>query len=211
MTAIKSAKSSRGKKSAWETHYDDYIQLCTDAKIKTTKTIVQAKEKWRALFDKYKAVCDNNQRTGRGRMDFEYFEAIDDFMGQSDKVHPKFVKETAIIHDQNEANEDDSPGDTSSEFANTDGNQEKKQTKKSDDSGERPKEKERRRRKRRERKKVNNQWNFCKGQQEALQKSEENDRKALETLLQFQNDAENRHQELMVSVVGKLGDIFSRK
>ena len=42
---------------------DEFIQLCREAGIDTSKTLVQIKEKWRGVFDKYKNVCDNNNRT----------------------------------------------------------------------------------------------------------------------------------------------------
>ena len=54
------------------------------------------KEKWRTLFEKYKAVCDNNSKTGWGRESFEFYDIIDEFTGCSDKVRPRFVRETAV-------------------------------------------------------------------------------------------------------------------
>jgi len=48
-------------------------------------------------------------------------------------------------------------------------------------------------------------------QQESLQRSQEQDRKAMENLLKFQSDAEKRHQDFMLAVFGKLGDMFASK
>ena len=95
----------------------------------------QIKEKWGALFERYKAIVDNSKKTGRGypgcqrfflvggnrigrrslegesgsgeratrplasrvgrgRESFEFFEIMDEFLGCSGKVRPKFVKQT---------------------------------------------------------------------------------------------------------------------
>ena len=93
---LKSAKSSRGKKAIWEKIYAEFKQACDDASIRSEKNLAQAKEKWRALFEKYKSVCDSNSRTGRGRESFEFYEIMDEFLGCSDKVRPRFVRETAV-------------------------------------------------------------------------------------------------------------------
>ena len=52
---------------------------------------------------------------------------------------------------------------------------------------------------------------LLKAQQEAIAKSEEKDQKVMEAMLKFQKDSEQRHQELLVSVLGKIGDIFAAK
>ena len=39
--------------------------MCFDNGVESEKSLAQLKEKWRALLDKYKSVCDNNNRTGR--------------------------------------------------------------------------------------------------------------------------------------------------
>ena len=36
------------------------------------KNLAQAKEKWSALFEKYKSVCDSNSRARQGRESFEF-------------------------------------------------------------------------------------------------------------------------------------------
>ena len=45
-----------------------------DNGVESEKSIVQLKEKWWALLDKYKSVCDNNNRTGRERKTFKHYE-----------------------------------------------------------------------------------------------------------------------------------------
>ena len=66
----------------------DFVSFCCDAGIESEKTLAQIKEKWRSLFDKYKAVKDNNNKTGRDRKTFEFY---DEFMSGSDKVNPNVV------------------------------------------------------------------------------------------------------------------------
>ena len=43
-----------------------------------------------------------------------------------------------------------------------------------------------------------------------MAKAEENDQRILETLMKSQSDAEERHNNFVVSVLGKLGDIFKK-
>ena len=89
-------RAAEEKKAIWEKIHAEFIQACEEASISTDKSLTQVKEKWRTLFKKYKAVCDNNSKTGWGRESFEFYEIIDGFMGCSDKVRPRFVCETAV-------------------------------------------------------------------------------------------------------------------
>lgn len=52
---------------------------------------------------------------------------------------------------------------------------------------------------------------LLKAQQKAIMKSEEKDQKIMGAMLKFQEDSEQHHQELLVSVLGKIGDIFAAK
>ena len=52
---------------------------------------------------------------------------------------------------------------------------------------------------------------LMKTQQESLQMCEESDQKVFEALLKSQAEAQRQHQELIISVLGKLGDIFASK
>ena len=56
------------------------------------------KKTWQVLLDKYKSICDNSHHTGRERKMFKHYEDIDKFMASSDKVNPRFVKETKPTH-----------------------------------------------------------------------------------------------------------------
>ena len=91
-----STKSSHGKKSV-ECFLGDFLSLCSDYGVDSqTETQTQIKEKWRTLFDKYKSVTDNNNKTGRDSKTFEFYDDIDEFLSGSDKVNPRFVKETKV-------------------------------------------------------------------------------------------------------------------
>ena len=73
---------------------------CKAAGIKSSRSLTQIKEKWRALFERYKAIVDNSKKTGRGRESFEFFEIMDEFLGCSHKVRPKFVKQTQLLENK---------------------------------------------------------------------------------------------------------------
>ena len=91
---LKSTKSSQGKKTILEDVLKQFQSMCFDNGVESQKSLVQFKEKWLALLDKYKSVCDNNNRMGREWKTFKHYEDIDEFMVSSDKVNPRFVKET---------------------------------------------------------------------------------------------------------------------
>ena len=75
---LKSTNSSHGKKTVSDSIMDDFLSLCSDAGRESEKTLVQIKEKWHSLFDKFKA--------GRDRKTFEFYDDIDKFLSGSDKV-----------------------------------------------------------------------------------------------------------------------------
>ena len=52
---------------------------------------------------------------------------------------------------------------------------------------------------------------LLKAQQKAITKREEKDHKIMEAMLKFQEASEQCHQELLVSVLGEVGDIFAAK
>ena len=84
---LKAAKSNKVKKSVWEAIHAEYVRICDEEGMKSNKTSFQAKEKWRALFEKHKSLSDNNKRTGKGRdTSFKFFDEIDEFMGCLDKL-----------------------------------------------------------------------------------------------------------------------------
>ena len=212
---LRSTTSSHEKKSVWDTIMEDFLSLCSDAGIETEKTLAQVKEKWRSLFDKYKAVKDNNNKTGRDRRTFEFYDEIDEFMSGSDKVNPKFVKETRVM----QVRPKDSP--TSSDSGSSDASAtvtiadpttaavgEKPNEK--DDSPCRPKKKKKRASL--EGKEAESTiLNLMEAQQAAIEKADEKDERMFEALLKSQSDSQQRHQEFTLSVLGKLGEIFSSK
>lgn len=48
----------------------------------------QCENKFKNLKKTYKKVIDNNNKTGRGRIDWPYFNVMDDLFGNSPEVHP---------------------------------------------------------------------------------------------------------------------------
>ena len=73
--------------------------MCADYGIESGKSLVQLKEKWKSLFEKYNKINDNKKATGRGREKFRFFDVMDSFLGFSDKVNRKFVSETNVSCD----------------------------------------------------------------------------------------------------------------
>ncbi|XP_015750414.1 PREDICTED: uncharacterized protein LOC107330296 [Acropora digitifera] len=103
---LKSTKSSHGKKTVWDSIMDDFLSLCSDAGRESEKTLVQIKEKWRSLFDQFKAAKDHNNKTGRDRKTFEFYDDINKFLSGSDKVNLQFVKETKVKPNVSQTNSD---------------------------------------------------------------------------------------------------------
>ena len=213
---LRSTKSSHGKKSVWDSIMEDFLSLCSDAGIETEKTLAQVKEKWRSLFDKYKAIKDNNNKTGRDRRTFEFYDEIDEFMSGSDKVNPKFVKEKRVM----QVMPKDSP--TSSDSGSSDASAtvtiadqttaavgEKPDEK--DDSPCQPKKKKKKRASLEGKEAESTTLNLMEAQQAAIEKADEKDERMFEALLKSQSHSQQRHQEFTLSVLGKLGEIFSSK
>ena len=90
---------------------DHFLSFCIDAGIESEKTLVQIKETWRSLFDKFKAAKDHNNKTGRDRKTFEFYDDNDEFLSGSDKVDPKFVKETRVKPNVSRTNSDSGNSD----------------------------------------------------------------------------------------------------
>jgi len=212
--SLKSTKSSRGKKTIWEDIRKQFQSMCFDNGVESEKEL---KEKWRTLLDKYKSVCDNNNRTGRERKTFKHYKDIDEFMASSDKVNPRFVKET-------KAHKQDCSSDDSDDILST-GNQDcgKKPEKWPTTSAEgnsadvektgKTGQKEEKGQKENKKRLSGNDMELAildmmKSQQESIQRSEENDKRVFEGLLKSQAEAQ-RQKEFVVSVLGKLGDIFA--
>ena len=212
---LKSTKSSHGKKSVWDSIMADFVSFCCDAGIESEKTLARIKEKWRSLFDKYKAVKDNNNKTGRDRKTFEFCDEIDEFMSGSDKVNPKFVKETRVMQVRTQDSATNSESRDSDELATVTT---------ADPTtvavGEKPNEKEdspcppKKKKKRASldgKEAESTILNLMEAQQAAIKKADEKDQRMFEALLKSQSDSQQRHQEFTLSVLGKLGEIFSSK
>ena len=233
---LTTTKSSVGKSSVWKSIFKEFEGLCAENGVDSTKTVMQVKDKWRALLDRYKAVCDHNKQTGRDPKKFEFYFDIDEFMHNSDKVHPKFVKETGANfakaeeskkQSENNTNETgdresshDPTHDPSHDLdledkmekendpnrANKNG---KRPAKSTDDGTETAKKK-----KSKSTDGFETEWTISKmleNQQKAIERAELQDKKHFEALMKYQHEAEERHNNFVVSVLGKLGELFSKK
>ena len=210
--ALKSTKSSHEKKTIWERILKKFQQMCLESAAETDKSLTQLKEKWRALFDKYKTVCDNNNRIGRERKTFKHYNDIDEFMATSDKVNPRFIKETNVLKDDDL---DDTDASFSTGDQKTDGEMQSVK-RPAATCGETVREKEKEGQKKKKKRQSSDSTeqeilDLMKTQQESLQRCEESDQKVFEALLKSQAEAQRQHQEFIISVLGKLGDIFVSK
>ena len=184
--------------------------LCSDADRESEKTLVQIKEKWRSLFDKFKAAKDHNSKSGRDRKTFEFYDDIDEFLSGSDKVNPKFVKETKVKPNVSRTNSDSGKSDELAAADPTtvaDGE-------KANDANDLPcpPKKEKKKRSSIEGKEAESTiLNLMEAQQAAIEKADEKDERYFEALFKSQSDSQIRHQEITLSVLGKLGEIFSSK
>ena len=212
---LNNSKSSKGKKSVWEKICDTFTEHCKAAGIGSSRSLAQIKEKWRALFERYKAIVDNSKKTGRGRESFQFFEIMDEFLGCSDKVRPKFVKQSQLL--ENKKNGESENLDKEEVPKDFEVVENCKDGVSQDVPGEEnvPQQRSRKRKRRQEEGQIS-EWdkalfNLLQAQQESIRQSEERDKEAIQAMMKFQADSERRHQEFMVSVLGKLGDIFSSK
>lgn len=202
--------STQGKKIVWENIMTDFVDtLKYEANTKTSKTLAQVKEKWRQLFDKYKVCADHNKSTGTDPKTFDYFDEIHEFMASSEKANPKNIKQTQVTkrndggEEGNEnAGEVNSEVDPDSDRMNNAAGKRRKETTAPETT---PK------RKKNNAKTDDAIVDMLNAQQEAIKRSEENDEKMLQALLKSQADAQQRHQDFTLAVLGKLGDIFSSK
>ena len=178
----------------------------------TDTSLTQLKEKWRALFDKYKTVCDNNNRTGGERKTFKHYDDIDEFMATSDKVNSRFIKETNVLKDDDL---DDNDASFTTSDQKTDGEMQSVK-RPAATCGETAREKEEEGQKKKKQRPSSDSkgqeiLDLMKEQQESLKRCEESDQKVFEALLKSQVEAQRQHQEFLISVLGKLGDIFASK
>ncbi|CAH3183586.1 unnamed protein product [Porites lobata] len=136
-------------------------------------------------------------------------------MSGSDKVNPKFVKETRVM----QVRPKDSP--TSSDSGSSDASATvtiagpttaavgEKPNEKDDSPCQSKKKKKRASLEGKEAESTI--LNLMEAQQAAMEKADEKDERMFKALLKSQSDSQQRHQEFTLSVVGKVGEIFSSK
>ena len=214
-----STKSTQAKKKIWDSIFQNFKECCEESNIQTEKSALQIKEKWRTLLDKYKEVSDHNKKSGRDRKTFAHFDDINEFMGSSDKINPKHIKQSSLsTQTQKEKatpSEEDIDRSQKSDQTKDDAAADTQEADKAADQGrkelgvEPPKKK----RKRTMGPGDSDQAiiQLLEAQQAAIARSEEKDKEIFRALLKSQTEAQERHQEFVVSVLGKLGDIFCKK
>lgn len=225
--ALKKAKSPQTKKVIWEAMFDQFQETCQEHGIESGKSLAQLKEKWKSLFDKYKAINDNDKATGRGRLTFEFFEEMDSFLGFSDKVNPKFVSETVISNENADEEPSSSSRSATPNFCSNDSaddnsgpvnaaarkekatasKEKRKAEEKHPESAGSSKKKTEKRRKSDEHESM---LSLLQNQQEMMANSEEKDRLAMQELMKFEMEAEKRHQEFTLAALKELGNIFNK-
>ena len=178
--------------------------MCFDNGVDSEKSLVQLKEKWWALLDKYKSVCDNNNHTGREWKTFKHYEDIEEFMVSSDKVNPD-TDNFLLTGNQDCGKKPERRPATTAE-----GNSEVAE--KTGKTGQQRGKDQKKKKKRLSGNDIELAiLNMMKSQQESIQRSKENDKRVFEALLKSQAEAQQLHQEFGVFMLGKLGDIFAPK
>ncbi|PFX21362.1 hypothetical protein AWC38_SpisGene14149 [Stylophora pistillata] len=155
--------------------------------------MAQIKEKWRSLYDKYKAAKDHNNKTGRERKTFEFFDDIDEFLSGSDKVNPKFVKETRVKPKDSPRNSDSGNSDDLAAADPATAAVGEKSHDKNDSPC--PPKKKKKRSSLKGKEVESTILNLMEAQQAAIEKADEKDERMLEALLKSQSDSQTRHQE----------------
>lgn len=137
-------------------------------------------------------------------------------MSGSDKVNPKFVKEKRVMQvmpKDSPTSSDSGSSDASATVTIADSTTaavgEKPDEK--DDSPCQPKKKKKKRASLEGKEAESTTLNLMEAQQAAIEKADEKDERMFEALLKSQSDSQQRHQEFTLSVLGKLGEIFSSK
>ena len=149
---------------------------------------------------------DHNNKTGRDRKTFEFYDDIDEFLSRSDKVNPKFVKETRVKPNDSQTNSDSGNSDEIAAADLTTAAAGEK-TNEANNSPCPPKKRSSLEGKEAE----STILNLMEAQQTAIEKADEKDKRMFEALLKSQNVSQMRHQEFTLSVLSKLGEIFSSK
>lgn len=67
-----------------------FEEIAKELRFKTKQNISAAncENRWKHLERTYKKFIDNNNKTGRGRKDFEYAEIMDEILGKKRNIHP---------------------------------------------------------------------------------------------------------------------------
>ncbi|CAH1965454.1 unnamed protein product [Acanthoscelides obtectus] len=78
-----------------------YEEIAKELRQKTNQNITgsDCENIWKHLERMFKKYVDNNNKTGRGRREFEYAEAMEDILGKKRNIHPVvLLSSDTIIH-----------------------------------------------------------------------------------------------------------------
>ena len=90
---------------------DDFLSFCMTPAQNSEKTLVQIKEKWRSFIRQIQSPRKTTTTRPKGTGTFEFYDDIDEFLSGSDKVNPKFVKETRVKPNVSRTNSDSGNSD----------------------------------------------------------------------------------------------------
>ena len=81
----------------WEKICDTFTEHCKAAGIGSSRSLAQMKEKWRALFERYKAIVDNSKKKKNGSRQ----RVMDEFLGCSEFVQNLLGKPNLLENKKN--------------------------------------------------------------------------------------------------------------
>lgn len=77
-----------------------FDEIAKELRHKTKQNITAAncENRWKHLERTYKKFIDNNNKTGRGRKDFEYAEIMDEILGNKRNIHPAILLSSDTVN-----------------------------------------------------------------------------------------------------------------
>nr|CAI5836651.1 unnamed protein product [Callosobruchus analis] len=78
-----------------------YECIANEIKVKTRENVTAAncENCWKVLERNFKKYCDNNKKTGRGKIFFEYADIMEDMLQTKRNVHPVLLLSTEIVQE----------------------------------------------------------------------------------------------------------------
>nr|CAI5849399.1 unnamed protein product [Callosobruchus analis] len=78
-----------------------YECIANEIKVKTRENVTAAncENRWKVLERNFKKYCDNNKKTGRGKIFFEYADIMEDILQTKKNVHPVLLLSTETVQE----------------------------------------------------------------------------------------------------------------